>query len=227
MNPEDLAQTLVHRWISWYVRGLPDELAQRRFDEIRADVHDQIADELARGHAGWLVAGHVAWRTVKGMPADLLWRAEVRGRSRPRHHLRQMGAMTMAMFGRLGAIIGATAAVLVTSWLFVSVLIGRGRPLLQSDAFIVAWLAFGAALAGAVRWMPRRVAAGAAFAVGGIGVADLLLAPFGHDVGWLAASEYLWIALAALAFKALTPESAADRATPSESTSAHSSSTTP
>lgn len=125
----------------------------------------------------------------------------------------------MTMFGRVGAVVGATTAVLATSWLFVSVLMGRTRSWFQVDAVILAWVAFGAALAAAVRWMPRKVAAGASLALAGIGLADLLLEPFGR-VAWIATSEYLWIALAALAFNGLTPDPSG-RSAQDDLTSAH------
>jgi hypothetical protein len=48
MTPERMAE-LVARWVRFYTRDLPAPIAQRRADEIEADLRDHIAHERANG----------------------------------------------------------------------------------------------------------------------------------------------------------------------------------
>jgi hypothetical protein len=75
MTPERVAG-LVGRWIRLYTRGLPAPLAERRIVEIDADVHDHIQHERARGTSERRISRSIASRMVRGLPADLWWRAE-------------------------------------------------------------------------------------------------------------------------------------------------------
>jgi hypothetical protein len=61
-------------WTSIYTRGLPDDVATRRRDEIASDLYEH-ADELGPSSGQQLaVVGRVLW----GIPADLSWRREAR-----------------------------------------------------------------------------------------------------------------------------------------------------
>jgi hypothetical protein len=75
MTPERLA-ALVVRWAGWYTRGLPGPVAQRRRDEIRAD----LCDHLGHGRAGGLsearLGGEVLSRLLRGLLADTTWRRD-------------------------------------------------------------------------------------------------------------------------------------------------------
>lgn len=73
MTPERIA-ALVARWVRFYTRNLPDSVAERRIDEIAADVADQIADERAAGIADVAIARRIASRLVRGLAADVTWR---------------------------------------------------------------------------------------------------------------------------------------------------------
>jgi hypothetical protein len=77
MTPERMAW-LVARWVRLYTRNVPAPVADRRRDEIGADVHDQIAHERARGTADRRIAVSVAGRMARGLPADLSWRWRMR-----------------------------------------------------------------------------------------------------------------------------------------------------
>jgi hypothetical protein len=65
MTPERMAG-LVARWARFYTRNLPAPIAERRIDEIDADVHDHIAHDAppeprigasrSASRPGWLVA---------------------------------------------------------------------------------------------------------------------------------------------------------------------------
>jgi hypothetical protein len=73
MTPERIAQ-LVGRWVRFYTRDLPTPIAQRRVDEIDADLHDHIAHERANGISDRPIARAIASRMIRGLAADLAWR---------------------------------------------------------------------------------------------------------------------------------------------------------
>lgn len=58
-------------WADRYTRGLPADVRDRRRAEIASDVHEQTC---AGGHAS--SARAIAWRTVRGIRADVAWRRE-------------------------------------------------------------------------------------------------------------------------------------------------------
>jgi hypothetical protein len=70
MTPERMAR-LVAAWVRFYTRGLPPAAAQRRMEEIQADVHDHIAHERADGTGDRRIALGIMGRMVRGMAADL------------------------------------------------------------------------------------------------------------------------------------------------------------
>jgi hypothetical protein len=73
MTPERMAE-LVARWVRFYTRHLPTPIAQRRIDEIDADLHDHIAHERANGVSDRRTALGIASRMVRGLAADAAWR---------------------------------------------------------------------------------------------------------------------------------------------------------
>jgi hypothetical protein len=73
MTPERMAN-LVGRWARLYTRGLPAPTAQRRLDEIDADLHDHIAHERAQGTSDGRIALSIAGRMLRGLAADVSWR---------------------------------------------------------------------------------------------------------------------------------------------------------
>ena len=73
MTPERMAE-LVARWVRLYTRDLPTPIAQRRVDEIDADLHDHIAHERANGTGDRRIALGIASRMVRGLAADASWR---------------------------------------------------------------------------------------------------------------------------------------------------------
>jgi hypothetical protein len=73
MTPERMAE-LVARWVRFYTRDLPSPIAQRRVDEIDADLHDHIAHERANGISDRQIALGIASRMVRGLAADAAWR---------------------------------------------------------------------------------------------------------------------------------------------------------
>ena len=73
MTPERMAE-LVARWVRFYTRDLPVEIAQRRVEEIDADLHDHVAHERANGISNRRIALGILSRMVRGVAADAAWR---------------------------------------------------------------------------------------------------------------------------------------------------------
>ncbi len=73
MTPERMAE-LVARWVHFYTRDLPAPVAQRRIDEIDADLHDHITHERANGISERRIARDIASRMLRGLAADVAWR---------------------------------------------------------------------------------------------------------------------------------------------------------
>jgi hypothetical protein len=73
MTPERIAE-LVARWVRFYTRDLPTPIAQRRVDEIDADLHDHIAHDRTQGTSDRRIALGIASRMVRGLAADAAWR---------------------------------------------------------------------------------------------------------------------------------------------------------
>ena len=73
MTAERTAE-VVDRWVRRYTRDLPASVAERRREEIRADLHDEIAHERARGTGEARIALALASRMLRGVPADARWR---------------------------------------------------------------------------------------------------------------------------------------------------------
>lgn len=86
------------RWAALYTRGLPASVADRRREELAGDVHEH----LAAGGRGPAIVG----RTVRGIPADVLWHFDER---------RAMSAGAAAVSGRPAGLRAAWAT-LVQAW---------------------------------------------------------------------------------------------------------------
>jgi heme A synthase len=79
MTPERVAE-LVAWWVRFYTRDLPVPTAQRRVDEIAADVQDHIAHERTHGTSDRRLALSILSRVARGTAADAAWRRQVRAR---------------------------------------------------------------------------------------------------------------------------------------------------
>ena len=88
MTPERIA-AVVERWARFYTRRLPDHEAERRVEELAADVHAHIAHERARRTGDQRIAASIAARMVRGMGADIAWRHD-----RTRRHRTEETTMT-------------------------------------------------------------------------------------------------------------------------------------
>jgi hypothetical protein len=78
MTPERMAR-LVARWVRFYTRRLPPDVAQRRVAEIDADVHDHVAHDRAQGTGDRRIAVSILARMIRGFAADASWRRQKTG----------------------------------------------------------------------------------------------------------------------------------------------------
>ena len=103
MTPERVAG-LVARWVRVYTRDLPGPIADRRIDEIDADLHDHIAHERARGTSERRIALGLASRLARGVTADASWRRRVRPRKG--HPMQILLALLVVAIGVAAVVLG-------------------------------------------------------------------------------------------------------------------------
>jgi hypothetical protein len=108
MTPER-ASRVVARWVRFYTADLAPSVADRRVEELDADLHDQIAHERAVGTADGRIAISVLSRMVRGMLADLTWRGHVH----PMKGDRMREDLMKPLVGVLVAALGIAALALV------------------------------------------------------------------------------------------------------------------
>lgn len=109
--PTQCAVGLVTRWVRCYTRHLPEGVVERRTEEIRADLHDHVTHERARGTTDGKIALGVLSRMLRGLVADATWRS--RHRSTRGHPVKSFvallaAALAVAVLG-VGAIMYADA----------------------------------------------------------------------------------------------------------------------
>lgn len=222
MTPEQVA-ALVARWVRVYTRRLPGSIAQRRVEEIDADVHDHIGHERSGGTADRRIALSLLSRMARGLAADLSWRVRQGRAARTRTSLRTYARGAAMGHSRTAAATLFLAAVIAgLVWLFSGFLF---RPELRDPhpLAIVVWLVFGGGLTAVSRAAPRPVALGAAALLGLVAAVDLVT-PFlqarGGLTGLISSSEYTWIAIAILTVNGAFPERSPSRRAPESSTKA-------
>jgi hypothetical protein len=136
MSPERVA-SLVARWARRYTRDLPADVAQRRIEELEADVQDQIAHERAAGTGETRIALGIAARMLRGLPADLTWRRSAarpaRGPSRPLARIALVtGGILLVPF--VGTLVGDGVDWSVFDFVFAALLLGGAGLLLELAA---------------------------------------------------------------------------------------------
>src|SRR4051794_13714540 len=89
MTPERMAE-LVARWVRRYTRNLTPAVAERRIEEVDADLHDHIAHERACGVPDRRIAAGIASRMVRGLAADAAWRRHTISRPSASEETRRM-----------------------------------------------------------------------------------------------------------------------------------------
>lgn len=107
MGPDGVG--FVRWWADRYTRGLPDEVGARRRAEIECDVFEQTQHASIAAGSGRAVA----WRALRGVPADVAWRRQerrvMRGATPEAHgsHLRHAWAVvTQNWFAPIAVLIG-------------------------------------------------------------------------------------------------------------------------
>jgi hypothetical protein len=171
MTPERAAE-LVARWVRLYTRDLPTPIAQRRVDEIGADLHDHIAHERADGTSDRRIALGIASRMVRGLAADVAWRGR-HARAAARPSTLEEAMKTSKTFSRSAARVILGVA-LVLSLPFVAMLITDDVVWSLAD-FVVAGVllaTIGVALELAVRRVGNLAAA---LGIAAVGVAAAVL----------------------------------------------------
>ncbi len=61
-------------WQLLLTLGLPSAIADRRWMEVYSDIEEHRCALAAQAYGPHLMAFHILWRWVRGIPADLLWR---------------------------------------------------------------------------------------------------------------------------------------------------------
>jgi hypothetical protein len=109
MTAERMAE-LVARWVRFYTRNLPPPIAQRRIDEIDADLHDHIAHERTHGTDDRRIALSIAARMVRGLAADASWRGQTIAQASARKGVMKMSKPAYRSAARVAL---ATALILL------------------------------------------------------------------------------------------------------------------
>lgn len=93
------ASQFTRSWVAAYTLGLTQDVRRARRAEIASDLWEQQHDATGSGSNPVAVGLQIASRTLRGLPADVLWRINVEG---PQMNIRipverVMGAMLVAM----------------------------------------------------------------------------------------------------------------------------------
>ena len=163
MTPERAAD-LVARWVRFYTRELAAPIAQRRIDEIAADLHDHISHERARGTSDRHIALSILSRMARGITADVSWRRRIRplkGDAMKRFVPFLATALAPAAIGVFSIVWGesddAPGLVMLGLLLIVGALAFAVRPALRSRSrfmgFILAAIVVTAIGSGVAGWL--------------------------------------------------------------------------
>lgn len=143
MTAGDHSAALVARWVAWYTRHLPTEVAERRRAELASDLWEQRADARAMGTPALAILR----RMVVGMPADLRWRQEqlavARGRASDRGTWRGWRALVGGWWLGLAALVavGQVAFGVVTARDMFPGAAARGLTLMAGGLLMLGGLA--------------------------------------------------------------------------------------
>ncbi|MFC5503121.1 hypothetical protein ACFPJ4_12800 [Lysinimonas soli] len=120
------AQSRVDRWCAVYTRGLPEEVASERREELAADVLDHTEWSAFQGNRPRAIARAITWRTIKGIPSDLAWRrAQLRAVDSAGYRMRPFDGWLL---------LGATALGIGLVALALTAVIRDGNGILIGDA---------------------------------------------------------------------------------------------
>lgn len=79
LTSRSLGAALALRWVRIYSLGLPAQIRQRRLQQIESDAWEQEADSLRNGLGPTRASFDIFERTLRGVPADILWRFQLEG----------------------------------------------------------------------------------------------------------------------------------------------------
>ena len=151
MTPDRTAE-LVERWIRYYTRELPGPVAERRVDEIGADLHDHIQYERARSTSDVRITLSILSRMFRGLPADVSWRRRVltsKGDSMKRFApilIAGLGLIAGVPAMLLGSADDAPGLVLLGLMFIAATMAFALRPALRSRKWVLRVIFGGAAL---------------------------------------------------------------------------------
>lgn len=160
MKPERTAG-LVDRWISYYTRELPSPIAERRVDEIGADLLDHIQYERARSTSDVRIALSILSRMARGLAADVSWRRQVQ--TNEGDAMKRFAPILIAVLGLIvgipamliGSADDAPGLVLLGLMFIAGTMVFALRPALRSRKWIL-----GAIFGGAAVWIAVVLVAG-------------------------------------------------------------------
>jgi len=175
---EPLGVSIANTWARVYTAGAPADLREGRRDEIASDTWEQraAAGETTRTSAA------IAWRTFRGMPADVSWRFEqasparaLAGAAAARGRTSLRWTVNRGLPGVTLLLAGGYAAV----GLLLFIVLGAGggdRPPGEMAWIASLMLVSGALIAAAFALIPRRRKTGLAMLVAGLLPFSLALA---------------------------------------------------
>jgi hypothetical protein len=120
-------------WVELVTRGLPDEVADRRREELRSDLWEQQDDARCRGRSPAATQRDIAMRTATGVAADLSWSRHIR-RARP-----VGGAMAPSTRPSSASFVSPAVAVgVVVAALVAVAAVGVGGPVVAAVVLVLA-----------------------------------------------------------------------------------------
>lgn len=155
MNPVGPLLRFVRWWVAFYTRGLPHGVTERRRGEMESDLCDHAAHDRERGRPPTVTALEMLARLVRGAPADLIWRTNVRARSTGQSTVSLVGGIVIRTMKTPLVSLGLTAVILAIVHLMVT-LAFRTPDAGAHPVAVAIWVAFGSLLTIASRALPRR-----------------------------------------------------------------------
>lgn len=150
------AAASVLRWCELYTRGLPEQVAAERRDEIASDLHEHSVWANEQGVSARALARGIRLRAVSGALADLSWR---RQQMRQHESPEQQAVRTNARGGLpLVAYTLSLLALVASGFVVIRVLVGVAQNVgvMHDQATASALLAVAASLCGLALMSRRR-----------------------------------------------------------------------